>query len=81
MTHNGCVGADSGRERATCPSCGAEANAVRNPYYGAGLAVHELIVECPQCGVGFLDTAQREAADVPARRSGFGALLRALFGR
>lgn len=54
---------------------------MRNPYYGAGLAVHELIVECPQCGVGFLDTAQREAADVPARRSGFGALLRALFGR
>ncbi|MGJ4842870.1 MULTISPECIES: hypothetical protein [unclassified Leifsonia] len=71
----------SGGARATCPSCGAEAHVVRNPYYGAGLAVHELIVECPQCGVSFLDTVPVAHEDAPPKRRGLGARLLALFGR
>jgi uncharacterized Zn finger protein len=73
--------AGSGGASATCPSCGAEANVVRNPYYGAGLAVHELIVECPQCGVGFLDTVTAAPDAVPRRRRGLRGMLRTLFGR
>lgn len=83
MAHNGGMQAGSGGAgaSATCPTCGAEARVVRNPYYGAGLAVHELIVECSHCGVGFLDTVTVAPEAAPRRRRGLGEMLRALFGR
>lgn len=33
-----------------CPRCGSVMKRLRNEFYGVGLAVHEHVHECPQCG-------------------------------
>ncbi|WP_374009038.1 hypothetical protein [Leifsonia sp. LS-T14] len=41
---------------ACCPQCRGVARLVRNPYYGAGLAVHADLLVCEACGfTGFAD--------------------------
>ncbi|WP_431246005.1 hypothetical protein [Leifsonia xyli] len=35
---------------ACCPQCRGVARLVRNPYYGAGLAVHADLLVCEACG-------------------------------
>jgi hypothetical protein len=32
-----------------CPSCGATARTVQNPFYGSGMAVHERLIDCGTC--------------------------------
>jgi hypothetical protein len=44
---------------ARCPQCRSVARLVRNPYYGAGLAVHADLLVCDACGYAAL------AEDVP----------------
>lgn len=33
-----------------CPRCLTRMRVVPNPYYGVGLAVHQHLSTCPQCG-------------------------------
>ena len=65
--------------RAACPYCGATANAMRNPFYGTGLAVHEMIVDCRECSRVRLvgerrDPVVKPAAPAPIKRRFFGIL-------
>lgn len=39
---------------ARCPQCRSVARLVRNPYYGAGLAVHADLLVCDACGYAAL---------------------------
>ena len=49
-----------------CPRCLTRMRVLRNPYYGVGLAVHQHLSACPQCGfVEFLPAPARRA-DTPA---------------
>ncbi|MGO4301690.1 hypothetical protein [Leifsonia sp. RAF41] len=44
---------------ACCPQCRGVARLVRNPYYGAGLAVHADLLVCQACGYsGFADNPE-----------------------
>ena len=52
--------------RAACPYCGATANAMRNPFYGTGLAVHEMIVDCRECSRVRLVGERRDPVVKPA---------------
>ena len=70
---------------ACCPQCRGVARLVRNPYYGAGLAVHADLLVCEACGfAGFADNPQDDSpaddttipADGPLQR-----FLRLLAGR
>ncbi|MGO4534716.1 hypothetical protein [Leifsonia sp. 2MCAF36] len=48
---------------ASCPQCRGVARLVRNPYYGAGLAVHADLLVCEACGfAGFAENSQQDAA-------------------
>lgn len=48
---------------ARCPECRGVARLVRNPYYGAGLAVHADLLVCHGCGYsGFADNPEDEPA-------------------
>ena len=55
---------------ACCPQCRGRARLVRNPYYGAGLAVHADLLVCEACGyAGYADNPEHEelpAAALPA---------------
>ncbi|MDR6972152.1 hypothetical protein [Leifsonia shinshuensis] len=52
---------------ARCPQCRGVARLVRNPYYGAGLAVHSDLLVCQACGFsGFADNADDGDATVRA---------------
>ncbi len=33
-----------------CPGCGARVRAIRNPYFGTSLSVHEFLLDCRKCG-------------------------------
>ena len=47
---------------ACCPQCRGVARLVRNPYYGAGLAVHADLLVCEACGfAGFADNPQDDS--------------------
>ena len=69
---------------ACCPQCRGAARLVRNPYYGAGLAVHADLLVCQACGfTGYADNPEDAAADT-ARDDALGPLrrwLRRLAGR
>lgn len=69
-----------------CPRCLTRLRVSRNPYYGVGLAVHQHLSSCPQCGfVEFLPASARrpEAQEVvePARTASLGERLRAVAAR
>lgn len=32
-----------------CPRCGGTTSTARNPYFGVGLSVHEIITQCRDC--------------------------------
>jgi C4-type Zn-finger protein len=50
-----------------CPQCRSVARLVRNPYFGAGLAVHSDLLVCQACGFsGFADNADDAEAPQPA---------------
>lgn len=71
---------------ACCPQCRGVARLVRNPYYGAGLAVHADLLVCQACGYsGFADNPEADADEgaAPAARSRsvFQRFLRLLAGR
>ena len=68
---------------ASCPQCRGAARLVRNPYYGAGLAVHRDLLVCQECGYsGFAENDAEPAEDVvaPAPEGALRRLLRALRG-
>ncbi|MFP3467017.1 hypothetical protein [Leifsonia sp. SIMBA_070] len=49
---------------ACCPQCRGVARLVRNPYYGAGLAVHSDLLVCEACGYsGFADNPEAEPVE------------------
>ena len=48
---------------ACCPQCRGVARLVRNPYYGAGLAVHADLLVCQACGYsGFADNPEEDSS-------------------
>jgi hypothetical protein len=50
---------------AVCPQCRSIARLVRNPYYGAGLAVHRDLLVCEGCGyAGFAPNEDDEGEQV-----------------
>ncbi|MGH1549590.1 hypothetical protein ACRAWB_10645 [Leifsonia poae] len=49
-----------------CPRCLNRMRVTRNPYYGVGLAVHQHLSTCPQCGyVEFVRGAPRRVDPAP----------------
>lgn len=58
----------------TCPYCGAPAEATRNPFQGAGLAVHSALLKCSGCDRVVLDVDPRQLQVQSARR-GFWARI------
>jgi hypothetical protein len=62
-----------------CPQCRGVARLVRNPYYGAGLAVHADLLVCEACGYsGFADNPEDAPADESADDPADGPLHRIL---
>ncbi|WP_157487590.1 hypothetical protein [Leifsonia sp. Root112D2] len=64
----------------TCPYCGAPAEATRNPFQGAGLAVHSSLLKCSGCDRVVLDVDPRQLQPQPPRR-GLWARMRASIRR
>lgn len=67
-----------------CPQCRSVARLVRNPYFGAGLAVHSDLLVCQACGFSsFADNPDDDEAPQAAAATPPGLLrriLRFLFG-
>jgi len=55
---------------ACCPQCRGAARLVRNPYYGAGLAVHADLLVCQSCGyTGYADNPEEDVVEASHARS------------
>jgi hypothetical protein len=68
---------------ARCPQCRSVARLVRNPYYGAGLAVHADLLVCDACGYAALadDVPDDELQEQPPPPGRLRRLLRRLLRR
>jgi hypothetical protein len=60
-----------------CPSCGATARAVQNPFYGSGMSVHERLIDCGTCNqVAIEKNPPDDQSDVATRAPSKGGFFR-----
>jgi hypothetical protein len=77
--HDGVVGRGRPMRETCCPQCRSVARLVRNPYYGAGLAVHADLLVCEACGYsGYADNPEREPSEDELADAPAGAVRRLL---